>query len=119
MQSEVEHWEVPKENAILIPVGGWNKRHRNWNLATEHHQKPKEWRKLAATSRTTCRAKVAWRKRNFIRKNWTMDKVEREARRVWTHQDGRMGRKDLGSRQPQYLRKETTTNGIGGWSSGQ
>jgi hypothetical protein len=43
MQSGVESWEVPKENAAVNPVGGLRKRHRGWNLATEQCQKLKEW----------------------------------------------------------------------------
>jgi hypothetical protein len=35
MESETEPPEVPKENAIVKPVGG-KKRHRGQNLATEH-----------------------------------------------------------------------------------
>jgi hypothetical protein len=33
------------------------------------------------------RAKVAWLKRNCVRKNWTTDKVEREARRACSEED--------------------------------
>jgi hypothetical protein len=56
------------EDVILKPVGRWNKWHRGQNLAAECSQKPKEWRKLATTDRTTCWAKVAWRERNFMKK---------------------------------------------------
>jgi hypothetical protein len=40
-------------------------------------------------------------------------------KRLWTHQKGRNGIKDLGSRWLLYLRKKRTTmDSIGGWSSG-
>jgi hypothetical protein len=33
MKSESEHWEVPKEDAIVKPVQGWKKWHRDRHLA--------------------------------------------------------------------------------------
>jgi hypothetical protein len=63
---------------------------------------------------------VAWRKRNIVRNKWTRAKAERGIRRVWTLRErvqmrhkGRKGVKDIGSVQPQYLKKlqwESTRN---------
>jgi hypothetical protein len=136
MQSIGEHQEVPKEEAAVRSSGALKKRHRDRNQAAERRQKPKErnrgncgYRKrLAVAGRKMIRrARVAWRTRNFIRKYLTPDKVDRGARRVRTlrkrlrtHQEGRMGIKNLGGRRPLCLRKErTTAKFIGGWSSGQ
>jgi hypothetical protein len=70
---------------------------------------------------------VAWRKRKIVRNKWTRAKDEQGIQRVQTlkervrtRHEGRKGVKDLGSRRLLCLRKErATTNGIGGWSSGQ
>jgi hypothetical protein len=40
MQSVVEHQEVPKGEAAVIPVAGLGKRRRDENLAEERLQKP-------------------------------------------------------------------------------
>jgi hypothetical protein len=42
MQSKVEHWEVPKECAMVKPVRGLRKWHRGWNLAGGQRREPKE-----------------------------------------------------------------------------
>jgi hypothetical protein len=42
MQSVEEHQEVTKEEAAVMQVGEPRKRRRNWNLAAERRQKPKE-----------------------------------------------------------------------------
>jgi hypothetical protein len=42
LESAVEHREVPKEHAIVKPVGGLTKQHRGRNLAAERCQKLKE-----------------------------------------------------------------------------
>jgi hypothetical protein len=81
----------------------------------------------AAGIRTTRHARVAWRRENYVRKDWTMDKVEREARRAQmlrrrlrSCQENDKRISDQCGGQPPYLRKEKTTmNGIGGWSAGQ
>jgi hypothetical protein len=73
------------------------------------------------------RARVAWRRENFVRKDCTRAKDERVTQRVGTlrknlrmHHEGKCGTKDLRGGQPFYLRKEwTTTKGIGGWRTGQ
>jgi hypothetical protein len=136
IESEAEHEKFPKEQAAMKPVGGLMKRHRGRNLVAERLQKPKEmtWgdcgslKQLAAVGmRTTRRAEVAWRKGNVIRKNRTIDKVERGTlkgrtlgKRQRTRQEGNKGIKGLGGRQPLYLWKaRTIVNGIRGWSSGQ
>jgi hypothetical protein len=73
MQSVVEHQEVPKEDATVMPVGGLRKWYRNWNLTAGRHQKPKgriqasceSRRRLTVAGRkTTRRARVAWRRKN-------------------------------------------------------
>jgi hypothetical protein len=108
-----------------MPVRGLRKWHRVWNLAEKRHQKPKEKirgycgsRKrvtVAGRRNVSCRAEVAWRKRNSIRKDWTTDKVEREAqrarmvRRLWSCQENGKGIRDLGGRQPLYRRKRRPT----------
>jgi hypothetical protein len=75
MQSTEGHQEIPKEEATVMPVG---------EPAAERRQKRKErtrgnrgYRKksTAACRKVSRRAKVAWRKRNFVRKiriqeNW-------------------------------------------------
>jgi hypothetical protein len=80
MQSIGEHQEVPREEAAVIPVRGWKRRHRGRKQAAGRHGEPKEltqedcgsWKKLAATCRKASRrATVAWRKRNVVRKSWT------------------------------------------------
>jgi hypothetical protein len=77
MQSIEEHQEIPMGEATVMPVGEPRKRRRVRNLATGRHQKMEERtrgycgprRKLAAACRkVSCHAKVAWRKRNLIRK---------------------------------------------------
>jgi hypothetical protein len=138
-EPEAEHWEVPKERTAVKPVGGLRKRHRGRKLAARQRGKPKELtqgdcgsgRKLVAACRKVSRlARVAWRKRNFVRNKLTSATDERAIRRVrtvWTlrervrtRHEGRKGVKDLGGRRPLCLRKERTTkNGIEGWSSGQ
>jgi hypothetical protein len=80
MESGAEHQEGPKEDAVVKPIGGLRKQHRDWNLAAEHSGQPEErtWRncgackELATTSRKMTRhAAVARRKRNVFRKIWT------------------------------------------------
>jgi hypothetical protein len=77
MQSIEEHQEIPKGEAAVMPVGEPRKRRRVCNLAAERRQKTRERaqgysesrRKSAAACRKVFRrAKVAWRKINFIRK---------------------------------------------------
>jgi hypothetical protein len=75
MQSTEEHQEIPKGEAAVMPVGEPRKRHRVWNLATEHRQKQKERirtsckskrRSTIACRKETRRATVAWRKRDVL-----------------------------------------------------
>jgi hypothetical protein len=42
IESEMEHEKLSEEQATLKPVRGLRKQQRGRNLATEHHQKPKE-----------------------------------------------------------------------------
>jgi hypothetical protein len=68
MKSESEHLEVPKDDAVVKPVKGQKKRHRDWHQAAGRHGEPKELtrgdcgsqRKLAATCRkVSCHAVLA------------------------------------------------------------
>jgi hypothetical protein len=86
MQSIEEHQEVLTEDAAVMPVKGLRKRRRVWNPAAERRQKVKERtrgnsgsrRKLSATCRKVSRrAKVAWRKRNLMKKIRTLEKCGR------------------------------------------
>jgi hypothetical protein len=85
MQSVVEHQEIPKEEASVVPIGGLRKWHEDYNLTTGHRQKPKgriqencESRKrlTIAGMRMTCCAGVAWLMRCVVRKDFTRAKVE-------------------------------------------
>jgi hypothetical protein len=76
-ECESEHWEVPKEDAIVKPVKGRKKWHRDWKQAVGRRGEPKELTlgdggsqgKLAATCRKVSRhARMAWRKGNVFRK---------------------------------------------------
>jgi hypothetical protein len=79
MQPAEEHQQVPREDAVVIPVRGRKRRHRGRKQAAERRGKPKELnrgdhgfkKKLAATCRKASRrATVAWLKRNVFRKSW-------------------------------------------------
>jgi hypothetical protein len=82
MQSEAEHWEVPKEEATVKSSGAPKKHHRGQYVAAEDHQKPKEWtwgscgsqKNLAAARRgMACHAGVArWRDAGVQDKTKTM-----------------------------------------------
>jgi hypothetical protein len=80
MQSAEEHQDVPREDAAVKPVRGQKRQHGGWKQAAGRHEEPKELtrgdcgsrKKLAAACRkASCRATVAWRKRNVFRKSWT------------------------------------------------
>jgi uncharacterized membrane-anchored protein YhcB (DUF1043 family) len=77
MEPEVEHQEVPKQGATVMPVGGPRERCRDRNQDAERRGKLKEWTqgndwKLAVARRGTTRhVKVARRKEIFVRGNWT------------------------------------------------
>jgi hypothetical protein len=58
----------------------------------------------------TLRAKLAWRKGTFIRKNWFRAKVERGTRTAGTRQEGKMDSQDLGCGR-QYLRLRSMEKG--------
>jgi hypothetical protein len=86
MQSIKEHQEIPKEDAVVMPVGGPRKWNRVCNLAADSRQKIKKRtqgycgsrRKSAASCRKVSRcAKMAWRKRNVFRKIETLEKCGR------------------------------------------
>jgi hypothetical protein len=67
-------------------------------------------------------AGVAWLRRGVARKDCTRAKGEQATQRVgpfrknlWMHHQAKWGTKDLGGKQPPYMRKKrTTVNGIGG-----
>jgi hypothetical protein len=80
MQPVGEHQEVPREEAAVIPVSGWKRRHRGRKQAAGRCGEPKELtrgeggsrKKLAAACRKASRhATVAYRKRNVFRISWT------------------------------------------------
>jgi hypothetical protein len=77
MQSVEEHQEIPKEEATVMPVGEPRKQHRDQNLAAGRRHKPKRRIQASCESRSrltvagkkiTCRATVAWCKRNVFRR---------------------------------------------------
>jgi hypothetical protein len=83
-ETSVEHQEIPKEDATVIPVGGLSKRRRDRNLAAGRRQKPKKRiqanceskRRLTVAGRKMTRhATVAWRKRNVFRRTGTQEKL--------------------------------------------
>jgi hypothetical protein len=85
MQSVAEHQVAPKEDVIVKPVKERKKRHRGRKPATERRGEPKEMtrgdcgcrRKLAAACRRVSHhARVAWRKRNLLRKIRTQENCE-------------------------------------------
>jgi hypothetical protein len=116
MESKPVHWEVSKEDAVVKPVEGQRNRRREKNLAMDHGQKMKEEtrgycrsrkRVTVAGRRMTRCAKVAWGKRNSVRKERTRKQVERGIWRgqmlrekVRTHYESRKGLKDLGGGWP-------------------
>jgi hypothetical protein len=80
MKPEVVHQEVPREHASVVPVGGLRKQRRGRKEAAGRHEEPKKLNRgicgsreklAAACRRVSCRATVAWRKRNMLRKPWT------------------------------------------------
>jgi hypothetical protein len=80
MKLEVADEEVPLEDAGRMPVGEPRKWRRDRNLDARRRRKQQERtqnkdgcrKNLVATRRgTTRRARVAWRKRNILRKFWT------------------------------------------------
>jgi hypothetical protein len=80
MQSAEEHHVVPREDAVVIPVRGRKRRHRGRKEAAGRHGEPMELNRgdcrsrkklTAACRKASCRATVAWRKRNVFRKSWT------------------------------------------------
>jgi hypothetical protein len=80
MESEVEHWEVPMEEAAVKSSGTMKKRHRGRQLVAGQLREPKELtprecgsrKKLAAACRkVSLHAAVAWHKRKVFRKIWT------------------------------------------------
>jgi hypothetical protein len=82
MQSVAKHQVALKEDAVVKPVKVRKERHRSRKPAAERRGEPKEMtrgdcgcgRKLAAACRRVSRrARVAWRKRNFLRKIGTQE----------------------------------------------
>jgi hypothetical protein len=82
MQSMEEHQEIPKEDTVVKPVKGREKRHRDRKPAAGRRGEPNELtrgdcgsgKKLAAAcKKTTHRATVAWRKRNVRRRTVTQE----------------------------------------------
>jgi hypothetical protein len=82
MQFMEEHQEIPKEAVTVMVVGGLRKWRRYQNLAAGRRQKRKgkiqascdSRRRLTVAGRKmTCRATVAWRKKNAVRKIGTRE----------------------------------------------
>jgi hypothetical protein len=80
IQSAEEHREVPRGDAVEIPVRRRKMRHRGRKEAAGRRLEPKELnrgdhgsrKKLAAACRKASRrVTVAWLKRNVFRKSWT------------------------------------------------
>jgi hypothetical protein len=85
MQSTEEHQEIPKGEAAVMLVGGPRKRRRVCNLAAKRRQKRKERTRgyggsrkklISACRKVSSHAKVAWRKRNLLRKIRILDNCE-------------------------------------------
>jgi hypothetical protein len=83
MQSIEENQEITKRETAVMEVGETGTRRKVRNLAAKHHQKLKERsqgnsgsrRNLAAAYRKVSgRVKLAWRKRNLIRKIRNLEK---------------------------------------------
>jgi hypothetical protein len=75
MESEPEHWEFPKEEAVVKPVKGRKKWHKGQKLAAGRRGEPKEltrdcgsWKLTAACRKVFRCARVTWHKRNVFRK---------------------------------------------------
>jgi hypothetical protein len=72
MQSVVEHQEVPREDATVMPVGEPRKRRRDRNLDARRRRKQQERAQIKDGCRKNLfaarRAAVAWRKTNVFRK---------------------------------------------------
>jgi hypothetical protein len=103
----------------------WRKRKFFSKIVTQRNCEPRS-KLTAAGIKMTRHAKVACRRENYVRKDWTTDKVEREARRarmlrrrLRSRQENGKRIRDLGGRRPLYRRKRRPTkNGIGGCKSG-
>jgi hypothetical protein len=60
MQPVEEHQEIPKEEAVVMPVGGLRTRRRDRNLAAGHRQKPKVMYQASCESRRRLTAVTRW-----------------------------------------------------------
>jgi hypothetical protein len=103
----------------------WRKRNVFRRIGTQGICGPRS-KLTAAGIKMTRHARVAWRRESYVRKDWTTDKVEREARRsrmlrrrLRSHQENGKRISDQCGGQPPYLRKEKTTTNGGGSSSVQ
>jgi hypothetical protein len=115
MQSVAEHQVVSKEEVSVMLVGGLRKLCRDQNLAAGHHQKPKgriqascdsQKRLTIASRKMIHHARVAWHRKNVIRKDRTRKQVERGAstgqkdrKRLWRSLECKIGIKNPGTRQ--------------------
>jgi hypothetical protein len=73
---------------------------------TQIQENCEPWKELAIACREmTHHAKVAQGKGNIIRNRWTRAKAEQGIQKVRKRHEGRKSVKDLGGRQPRYLRK--------------
>jgi hypothetical protein len=79
MPSAEEHHEIPNREAAVMPVRGLKEQRMVCNLAAKHCQRKQEGTRETCGSKkfaTACRgiarrARVVWRKRVVIKKNWT------------------------------------------------
>jgi hypothetical protein len=103
----------------------WHKINLFKKIGTQGNCGPRSKLTAAGIRITQC-AGVAWLRRVVFRKDCTRANVERATQGVGTfrknlgiHHEGKCGTKDLGGKQPPYMRKKrATVIGIGGWSSG-
>jgi hypothetical protein len=134
-----QQYDVPKEDAEMMPIGGPKKRRMGRKLAAERQGKPKERnqgkdgrRKKFAVARrgTTGRAKVALCMENAVGKVRARDNVVRGApkertlgRRHQPRPECKSGIKDLGSKtikmalELQFVKRATTM--FGGVAEGE
>jgi hypothetical protein len=128
MEFEEEHQVAPKEEAAVMPVGGLRKRRRDRNLAAGPRQEPKgriqenseSRRRLTVAGRKrTCHARVAWRRENCVRKDWTRNQAEQEPpkqrrgmKRLWKVPECNNGLRNRGLSQQLRIGNDRTTSVI-------
>jgi hypothetical protein len=99
MESEAEHWEVPKEHATVETGRAPNKWHRDWHLDKKCSQKPKE------RTRGSCRSQ-----KKLTTKGTQKGRMEEE--RCWQDPECKMGIKDPDAIRQLHLKIERTADGF-------